>query len=118
MTYATVLTGPERRRRWSEEDRRRIMEAAFAPGAVVTDLARRQDVSTALIYTWRKALRGAAGGAKFVPAVVADRAEPLSITAQSPAAVILVELAQGARVEIGAGACPALVTATLRALRP
>jgi hypothetical protein len=54
----------------------------------------------------------------FVPAVVADRAEPLSITAQSPAAVIFVDLAQGAPVEIGAGACPALVTRTLRALRP
>jgi len=118
MTYATVLNGPERRRRWSEEDRRRIVQAAFSPGAVVADVARRHDVSTALIYNWRKAARGAGGGVKFVPAVVADRSEPLSITAASSAPAIVVELAQGARVTIGAGACPALVTATLRSLRP
>jgi transposase len=118
MTYATVLPGPERRRRWSEEDRRRIVEAAFSPGAVVTDVARRYDVSTALIYNWRKAARGAGGGVKFAPAVVVDQPERLSMAADCSEAAIVVELAAGGRVKIGAGACPALVTATLRALRP
>jgi hypothetical protein len=59
MTQLTVLTGPERRRRWSEGDRIRILSAAFAPGAVVTDVARQYDVSTALIYKWRQDARGA-----------------------------------------------------------
>ncbi len=53
----------------------------------------------------------------FAPAVVVDAPEPLSMAPGSSPAVIVVELAQGARVQIGAGACPALVTATLRALR-
>jgi transposase len=122
MTYATVLTGPERRRRWSEEDRRRIVEAAFTPGAVVTEVARRYEISTALIYNWRKAARGAGGGVTFAPAVVVDAPERPSMATESSAssasAAIVVELAQGARVTIGAGACPALVTATLRSLRP
>jgi transposase len=119
MTYATVLTGPERRRRWSEEDRRRIVEAAFTPGAVVTEVARRYEISTALIYNWRKAARGAGGGVTFAPAVVVDAPERPSMATESSASpAIVVELAQGARVTIGAGACPALVTATLRSLRP
>lgn len=54
MTHVTVLSGPERRRRWSDADKLRIVEAAFAPGACVSDVARRFDVSTGLIYTWRR----------------------------------------------------------------
>ncbi|WP_352740400.1 transposase [Mesorhizobium sp. M0213] len=52
MSHVTLLTGPERRRRWSEEDQRRILAAAFAPGATVTAVARQYDVTTSLIYKW------------------------------------------------------------------
>jgi len=34
----TVITGGERRRRWSEEDRTRILAAIAEPGAVVADV--------------------------------------------------------------------------------
>jgi transposase-like protein len=40
MTEITLQTGPERRRRWSQEERQRIVSAAFAPSAVVADVAR------------------------------------------------------------------------------
>lgn len=33
MGQVTVFSGPERRRRWSEEERLRILSEAFAPGA-------------------------------------------------------------------------------------
>lgn len=39
MSHVTLLTGPERRRRWSEADQCRIMAAAFAPGATVAAVA-------------------------------------------------------------------------------
>ncbi|MBK8906747.1 MAG: transposase [Rhodospirillales bacterium] len=32
MARVEVLSGPERRRRWSEEQKRAIVAAAFAPG--------------------------------------------------------------------------------------
>jgi len=54
MAQITLLTGPERRRRWSADERRRILAAAFAPGAVVADAARQFEVSTSLIYKWRQ----------------------------------------------------------------
>jgi transposase-like protein len=36
-----VITGTGRRRRWSEDDKARIVEETLAPGAVVSQVARR-----------------------------------------------------------------------------
>ncbi|MCK1409959.1 transposase [Bradyrhizobium sp. 76] len=57
MGQISVLTGPERRRRWSEDERCRIVAEAFAPGSCVAQVARDHDISTGLIYTWRRRLR-------------------------------------------------------------
>src|SRR5512134_1233204 len=54
---AEVLVGPERRRRWSVDEKLRIVREAFAPGAQIADVARRRDVSRAPIYQWRAVLR-------------------------------------------------------------
>ena len=110
-----VLTGPERRRRWSEADRRRILTAVFAPGASVTDVSRQYDVSTGLIYKWRALALAARGGTMFSPVVVADEGAGPAVRSEAPA--ITVALAGGGRVSINATASAALVTATLRALR-
>jgi transposase len=119
MAFATLLTGPERRRRWVEDERRRIVAAAFAPGAVVTRVARENEVSTSLIYKWREQSRCAVGGVMFVPAVVSGEPPHLAeaLGQRAKASTITVEFADGARVSIGANASPALVTATPRALR-
>ena len=39
MGQVTVFSGPERRRRWSEEERLQILSEAFAPGACVAQCA-------------------------------------------------------------------------------
>ena len=54
---AEVLVGPERRRRWSVEEKLGIVREAAAPGVRVADVARRRDVSRAQIYQWRAAVR-------------------------------------------------------------
>ena len=51
-----VMTRGEPRRRWSEEDRARILAEAMAPGAIASHVARRFGVSTGRLYTWRKAM--------------------------------------------------------------
>jgi transposase len=61
MGQVTVFSGPERRRRWSEEERLQILSEAFAPGACVAEVCRRHDISSALIYTWRRKLLDAEG---------------------------------------------------------
>ena len=117
MPQMTLLTGPERRRRWNEEDRCRILAAAFSPGAVVADVSHRFDVATSLIYKWRRAYLTPSG---FAPAVVVDAParsapEPMIPEPQGPS--ILVELSNGTRVSISASAPASLVAAALRALR-
>src|SRR5580704_14842096 len=62
MASVEVLVGPERRRRWSVEQKQAIVAAAFGPGAVVRDVARQADVTPSLIYRWRRDLRAAANG--------------------------------------------------------
>ena len=56
MAHVTLMTGPERRRRWSSDERREILMAAFSPGSIVADVSRRYEVSTSLIYKWRRDL--------------------------------------------------------------
>ena len=51
-----VVTRGETRRRWSEEERARILAEAMAPGAIASHVARRFGVSTGQFYTWRKAM--------------------------------------------------------------
>jgi transposase len=114
MPQITLLTGPERRRRWSDDERRRILAAAFTPGAVVADVSRQFEVSTSLIYKWRQ--QGLAGEpvAAFAPAVML----PAPAAAAPPdTTAIIVELSNGVRLRIRSHASAALVTSTLRALR-
>ena len=81
MGQISVLTGPERRRRWSEDERCRIVAEAFAPGSCVAQVARDHDISTGLIYTWRHRLRQDLADQGFVEAAMeykmrsADRIE-------------------------------------------
>jgi transposase-like protein len=74
-----ILTGPERRRRWSAEEKVRVVVEATMPGAQVAEIARRHGVSRSLIYTWRREakcrLPGGAGSValpELVPVVVSD----------------------------------------------
>src|SRR5215471_57311 len=50
------LSCPERRRRWSVEQKQAIVAAAFRPSAVVRNVARQADVTSSLIYRWRRDL--------------------------------------------------------------
>jgi transposase len=61
-----------RRRRWSEEEKLRIVEESLSAPRLVSTTARRHGISNAILFAWRKAYRegrlGVAPG--FVAAVV------------------------------------------------
>ncbi|NIJ15301.1 IS66-like element accessory protein TnpA [Sphingobium vermicomposti] len=122
MGQITVFAGPERRRRWSDEERLRILTEAFSPGACVAEVCRRHDISTALIYTWRRKFRQAPvepapqglSEPRFAEAVVAEDARSGG-SGTCPAMII--DLARGKRVSIFASALPLQVAAALKALR-
>jgi transposase len=114
----TLISGAERRRRWSDEDRERILAAISEPGAVIAEVARREDVCTSLIFKWRRELREAveADASGFAPVVI-EPAPASSTSSNSASAVIEVDLKE-ARVRIHAGAPSSAIAAALKALRP
>jgi transposase len=113
MAQMTILAGPERRRRWSDEQRERILSDAFQSGARVCDVARRHDVARSLIYQWRRAARRQAEPA-FMPTVLLDES-PEKASETTPA--IVLDLADGGQLRIFASASPALAAAALKAMR-
>ena len=66
---AEILVGPERRRRWSAEEKAGIVAEATVPDARVADIARRHGVSRSLIYTWRREARQGLTGDGVGPAL-------------------------------------------------
>lgn len=48
----------ERRRRFSDEEKLRLVEEAFQPGAKATAVARRLGVDFSLLYRWRRQFFG------------------------------------------------------------
>lgn len=107
-----VVTRGERRRRWTEEDRARILTEAMAPGAIASHVARRFGVSSGQFYTWRKAMlsRATPGGCKSELAK-ADFAEvrlsapdpkPAPALAISPTGVMEIALPGGALIRVDA----------------
>ena len=109
MARVEVITGVERRRRWSEERKREIVTAAFAPGAVVSTVARQADLSTGAIYRWRREMRREMTG--FSEMVVAPGAT------DHGGSSIEVVLGDGIHARIPASVPPELAAAVLKALR-
>jgi transposase len=56
-----VITGVERRRRYSVEEKRRIVAESNEPLASVSDVARRNGVAVNLLFAWRKAFKRGGG---------------------------------------------------------
>jgi transposase len=104
MSRVELLSGPERRRRWSTEQKRSVVAEAFAPGASVCEVARRLDVVPGQIYRWRQELRTVAAG--FAEVVVA--AEP-SEGSRTGVPALEIELGRDIRVRIREHAAKAIV---------
>lgn len=107
-----VLTGPGRRRRWSEEAKARIVAETLEPGAVIAEVARRWQVCSQQVFTWRREMRHNAPPA-FVPIVAQPGPAPREPT---PSPCIDIQVA-GALVRVSPDTDPALLVMVLRALR-
>jgi transposase len=74
---AELLHGPERRRRWSADEKSRIVAESLEPGVVVSHVALRHGLHPSQLYAWRHAKRsGATAEVEFAPVVVTGAAEP------------------------------------------
>jgi transposase len=130
----TVLSGPERRRRWTTAEKLRIVGESEAPGVVANDVARRYDIHPHQLHRWRQDWRHGRLGpglgpqlasgsvAQFVPVAVSPSAHgrtPSKNTADvgsigSPVAgTIEMEFANGSRMRVSGAVDSALLAAAL-----
>jgi transposase len=114
------VMGVVRRRRWSDEEKGRIVAEAIAPGAVIADVARRHDLVPQHLWNWIRAAREGRfalpddGVPAFVPVLSAE-----AVQTRQPAQDVrstAIELVIGAvTVRVPAGAEARDVEAVLRA---
>lgn len=125
MSQVTVYTRAGPKRSWTAEEKRVLVEAAFAPGECVVGFARRADIAPSLLYRWRKkfgdpAARGNGDDMPaFVPLMVASgRGAGRAPSSNRPVSSCpaLTVTARGVSVEMAHDIPPALAAAVLAAL--
>jgi transposase len=124
-----IFTGGGRRRKWSEEDKARIVAEIVASGDSVCAVARRHGLSPQQLFGWRRRLRESAAGhseaeeLQFVPAVVVAQAPAVRGRRKAPrcksepdAGTIEVEV-NGVTIRAGRGADANTIAAIVQALK-
>jgi len=134
-----IITGPERRRRWSEEEKLQLVEEACRPGRSVSEVARRRGINASQLFGWRRQAlaKGLITDHRSEPSTAAAlRFAPVEV-AQEPAitdvgdevrparrrrgtrtsATIEIELKTGDRVRVEGSADVGLVVRIVSALR-
>jgi transposase len=119
-----VLTGPGRRRKWSDEEKARSVAEAAQPGVVVSEIARRWQVTPQQVFDGRRQARKALAAARapaepaFVPIVPTGRVAVSNAGAPSAGSASRIEVRlAGAALRIASGTDAALLTMVLRAIR-
>jgi transposase len=79
-----LITGQRRRRRWTAQEKARIVAESFEEGANISEVARRNGVVRGLLTVWRHKLATAAGvkALGFVPVRIGSEGGPA--TADEP----------------------------------
>ena len=123
-----IITGRERRRRWGIAEKLRIVAESREPGACVTTVAVRHDVSPSLLHGWRRQVRegrlAVAEASDFVPVRLASslyesrssEPSPPPTPGEEPPAIEVV-LAAGSRILIRRDAPVPVLRAVIAALR-
>ena len=128
-----IITGVERRRRWRVEEKLRIVAECERPGACLAAVARQHDVSSGLLWNWRRQARRGLLGANLAPAFLpvhltgdpvsrdpGRRSTSLAVSPETPPSAdtqIEIMLADGTMVRAGQNVSLATLRRVLAALR-
>ena len=128
-----IITGVERRRRWRVEEKVLIVAECERPGACLAAVARQHDVSSGLLWNWRRQSRRGLLRAdlapNFFPVQLTDgpvfrgpgqRSTSLAVPPETPASAdgqIEITLADGTMVRAGQNVSLATLRRVLTALR-
>jgi transposase len=109
ISRAEVITSVERRRRWSQAEKERLVAASIEPGANVSEVARGAGVHVSQLFRWRKELckQSEASVAPLVPVEIIPSSRPGDAEPSSGPArgrrsqgIIEIELDGGHRVRV------------------
>jgi transposase len=111
-----IITGVERRRRWSLEEKLRIVAETEQPGFGIAEIARRYEISRGLLWNWRSQVRRGVLRPEAPPVFLpvqtiresanndgAGHVEPSSArgTKQAPGGKIEITLPDGTSIKVG-----------------
>ena len=124
MKTVTVLSSPERRRRWTTSEKLRLVADSAASGLGVADFARRHDVHPNLLHAWRRQAKTGElsvapdGEARFVPVSVAAESSVAGLAGDDAGvgSVVEVMLRNGRVLRLPEGLAPRRVALLADAL--
>ena len=100
------VLGTERRRRWSLQDKLRIVEETLQPGVTVSEVARRHGLAPSVVFTWRRLAREGrlceTAGPVFMPVEITPvpaQAAPVASPARRTGLIEIV-LSRGRRIRV------------------
>jgi transposase len=122
------VLGAERRRRWSVEEKLRLVEETMQPGVTVSAIARRNDLAPSVMFLWRRLAREGrlGGGARpaFLPVQIApsgpSNGPELSPPPASPprcrrrTGMIEIDLGKGRQIRVDGPVDPDVLLQVLR----
>ena len=117
---AEVRNGVVRRRRWTAEEKSRLVAEAVAPGAVIAVVARRHDLTPQHLSNWIRAAKEgrlalpAPAGLHFVPVVASEAADGAAPALSSDTIEIVIG---SVLVRVPAGADPRTLENVVRAVK-
>ena len=124
-----VITGRERRRRWSTTDKLSIVAETHEPGARIGNVAARHGACESLVFTWRRQAREGVLVTPEMPVFMPvkmfgtpapsppARSNPPASPARPPSGLIEIELGNGHQVRVGSDVNLAALRRVLTALR-
>jgi len=118
------ILGPERRRRWSAEDKVAIVSSIGIDGATVTQVAHRHDVTRQQIYGWRRELKRKGllpipDQSCFIPVELSTLPEGASEPSDDAAGIstlVELDLRHGRRLRFDCGLDGSVLTRLIRAV--
>ena len=81
MRRLELITGTGRRRRWSTDEKARILVESLRPGANISEVARRNGLSPQQLFGWRREVREP----EPAPSPVRKRGRPKKVRGGAPA---------------------------------
>ena len=100
-----IITGVERRRRWSVEEKLRIVAETEQSGAGIAEIARRYEISRGLLWNWRSQVRRGVLSPELPPVflpvrTISDPATGNDAKHVAPSATAGAEQVSGGKIEI------------------